>query len=432
MGPSMLPGARIEVKRLDTVNMQTANLDADGFDRRDLARRLRMVSRIGQRRALYLVAPLLIFLLVSFLIPIGLLLVRAVDNREISDVLPRTSAILRDWEGGDQIPSGAIEALSQDLRTADSGAVADVARRLNFYDPGLRSKIMKAAREASEESVDSVTALNSADSAWRSPEVWRTLKKASPKFTGYYFLRALDFDLDGDRKIVRASEPIYTDALWRTLGISSGVMIVCLLLAYPVAYLMASVGDRTARYLMVFVLLPFWTSLLVRTTAWLVLLQNNGVVNSFLQWTGITTEPLQLAYNRFGVFVAMTHILLPFAVLPIHAVMKGIAPSYVRAASSLGAPPWRAFLHIYLPLSLPGVGAGALLVFILALGYYITPTLVGGPRDQMLSTFVAFFVNQSTNWSMAAALASILLFIVAALYVILAIIVGRRSKSEAA
>ena len=139
-----------------------------------------------------------------------------------------------------------------------------------------------------------------------------------------------------------------------------------------------------------------------------------------------------MAYNRFGVFVAMTNILLPFAVLPIHAVMKGIAPSYVRAASSLGAPPWRAFLHIYLPLSLPGVGAGALLVFILALGYYITPALVGGPRDQMLSTFVAFFVNQSTNWSMAAALASILLFIVAALYVILAIIVGRRSKSEAA
>lgn len=400
----------------------------DGCDPTQLARRLRAASRAGQRQALYLVAPLLAFLLVSFLLPIGLLLVRAVDNREISTVLPRTSVLLSQWDEGEQIPVGGMQALSEDLKTSESGAVADVARRLNFYDPGLRSKIMKAARAVTEENADPVAALVATDKAWNGPAIWRTLKHASSEFTAYYFLRALDLDRDDRGDIVSASEPIYVEALLRTLGISSGVTFVCLLLAYPLAYLMTSVSDRAARYLMVFVLLPFWTSLLVRTTAWLVLLQSNGVLNSFFQWVGVTAEPLQLAYNRFGVFVAMTHILLPFAVLPIHAVMKGIAPSYVRAASSLGAPPWRAFLHVYLPLTLPGIGAGALLVFILGLGYYITPALVGGPQDQMLSSFVAFFVNQSTNWSMAAALASILLLIVGILYAILAMAVGRRSK----
>lgn len=413
---------------VDTAHMQPAKQTDLGVDRSGLARRLKAASRAGRLRALCLVGPLLFFLLMSFLIPIGLLLVRAVDNREISTVLPRTSEILVTWDGAGPVPSEAFAALAEDLRASDDGSIADVARRLNFYESGLRSKIMKASRTLDDQNAEPKTALVAVDDAWASPEIWRKLKQAGNKFTTYYFLRALDLDVDGNGTIVRTTDRIYTGAVLRTLGISAGVTFLCLLLAYPLAYLMASVSDRTARYLMVFVLLPFWTSLLVRTTAWLVLLQSNGVINSLLQWMGVITEPVALAYNRVGVFVAMTHILLPFAVLPIHAVMKGISPSYVRAASSLGASPWRAFLHVYLPLTLPGLGAGALLVFILALGYYITPALVGGPRDQMLSSFIAFFINQSTNWSMAAALACVLLAIVAALYALLAVAVGRRSS----
>lgn len=413
---------------VDTAHVQSAKLASPEVGRSGLARRLKAASRAGQLRALCLVAPLLVFLLISFLIPIGLLLFRAVDNREISTVLPRTSDLLVAWDGAGSVPPRAFAALAQDLRASDDGSIADVARRLNFYEPGLRSKIMKASRTLSDGHAEPKTALILADDTWGNPEIWLKLKQAGNKFTIYYFLRALDLNFDGNGTVVRTTDRIYIDAVLRTLGISTGVTLACLLLGYPLAYLMASVSNRTARYLMVFVLLPFWTSLLVRTTAWLVLLQSNGVVNSLLQWMGLITEPLALAYNRIGVFVAMTHILLPFAVLPIHAVMKGISPSYVRAASSLGAPPWRAFLHVYLPLTLPGLGAGALLVFILALGYYITPALVGGPRDQMLSSFIAFFINQSTNWSMAAALACLLLTIVAALYALLAAAVGKRSS----
>ena len=160
---------------------------------------------------------------------------------------------------------------------------------------------------------------------------------------------------------------------------------------------------------MILVLLPFWTSLLVRTCAWIVLLQSKGVVNDSLLWLGIIDEPLPLIYNRFGVCVAMTHILLPFMILPLYSVMKAISPAYMRAAASLGAPPLTAFLRVYLPQTLPGIGAGCLLVFILALGYYITPALVGGAADQMISYFIALYTTETVNWGMASALGAMLL-----------------------
>jgi putative spermidine/putrescine transport system permease protein len=164
----------------------------------------------------------------------------------------------------------------------------------------------------------------------------------------------------------------------------------------------------------------------VRTTAWVVLLQGRGVINSALIWLGLLQpdQPLELIYNRIGVLIAMTHILLPFMVLPIYSVMKAIPPVYLRAASSLGAPPLSAFWRVYLPMSLPGVSAGCLLVFILALGYYITPALVGGPRDQMISYFIAYYANQVTNWGMAAALSGILLVAVLILYAVYNKLVG--------
>ena len=168
--------------------------------------------------------------------------------------------------------------------------------------------------------------------------------------------------------------------------------------------------------LIILVLIPFWTSLLVRTTAWIVVLQTEGVLNDFAMAIGVLPDRVQLIYNRTGVYVAMVHILLPFMILPIFSVMKGISPSYMRAAASLGAGPFRSFRKVYFPQTLPGIGAGCLLVFIVSLGYYITPALVGGPGDQMTSYLIYFFVNRSVNWGMAGALSVVLLTCVIVFY----------------
>jgi len=194
---------------------------------------------------------------------------------------------------------------------------------------------------------------------------------------------------------------------------------------FPIAYLLAHAGDRTANLLMILVLLPFWTSLLVRTTAWIVLLQKEGVINSLLLGIGAISQPLPMMYNKFGVVVAMTHIHLPFAILPMDSVMRQIPPSFVRAARSLGASPTTAFLRVYLPQCAPGVAAGVLLVFIIALGYYITPALVGGAGDQMISYYVAYFTNQTINWGMASALGLILLAATLLLYALYRRISGK-------
>ena len=175
---------------------------------------------------------------------------------------------------------------------------------------------------------------------------------------------------------------------------------------------------------MILVLLPFWTSLLVRTTAWIVLLQNEGIVNEALLYLRIIDHPVRLIYDRFGVYVAMTHVLLPFMVLPLYGVMQAIQPAYMRAALSLGAPPSVAFARVYLPLTLPGVGAGCLLVFILALGYYITPALVGRrrrPDDQLLHRLLH---TDTVNWGMASALGAVLLVSTLVLYGVYQRLVG--------
>ena len=210
----------------------------------------------------------------------------------------------------------------------------------------------------------------------------------------------------------------------RTFLVALSVTALCLVLGFPVAYLLATRPPRIANLLMILVLLPFWTSLLVRTTAWVVLLQTNGVVNEILTGLGLIGEPLQLVYNRVGVLIAMTHVLLPFMILPLYSVMRSIPPAHLRAASSLGARPVGAFLRVYLPQTLPGIGAGALLVFILALGYYITPALVGGPADQMISCFIAFYTTSTVNWGMASALGLLLLVATLALYAVYARLVG--------
>ncbi|MDN7998372.1 ABC transporter permease [Burkholderia multivorans] len=181
---------------------------------------------------------------------------------------------------------------------------------------------------------------------------------------------------------------------------------------------MTKVADSDAMGAMILVLIPFWTSVLVRVAAWIVLLQNEGLINKALIGSGLLAHPLALLFNRVGVYISMTHILLPFMILPLYSVMKSIPPTYQRAAVSLGSHPFAAFWRVYVPQTYPGVGAGALLVFILAIGYYITPALLGGPNDQMVSYYVAYFTNVTINWGMACALGGLLLAATLVLYAV--------------
>ena len=411
--------------------LATDAMPGAGDEQRAAKRRLARLHSIGRWKALALIAPLLLFLLAVFLVPIAILLTRAVDNREVSAVLPKTAAALASRQGDDAPTAVAAEALIADLRASPREAVAEVAKRLNYYQSGLRSLVLKTARDvnaADSASTSAIEKLKEIDERWADPATWSVIQRALPQQTDFYLLAAVDLKRDAQGSIRQASDDnaIYRDVIARTFAISGSVMLICLLLGYPLAYWIATAPAATARKLMLLVLLPFWTSLLVRTTAWVVVLQSGGVVNSLLGWLGLVdpAHPIELIHNRIGVLIAMTHILLPFMVLPIFSVMKSIPPNYMRAAASLGAPPWSAFLRVYLPLSLPGVSAGGLLVFILALGYYITPALVGGAQDQMLSYFIAYFASQVTNWGMAAALSATLLVLVLILYAVYHRIVG--------
>ncbi|MEM8704619.1 MAG: ABC transporter permease, partial [Pseudomonadota bacterium] len=221
-------------------------------------------------------------------------------------------------------------------------------------------------------------------------------------------------------------QQIYMFLFGRTLFLSIVITLSCLLLGYPIAFLLASLPLRTSNLLMILVLLPFWTSLLVRTSAWKVLLQQQGVINDFLVWTRLIDDAgrLVMINNQTGTIIAMTHILLPFMILPLYSVMKTISPSYVRAAKSLGANDWTAFWRVYFPQSVPGIGAGAILVFILSIGYYITPELVGGTSGIFISNRIAYHISSSLNWGLAASLGTLLLVAVLILFVVYDKIVG--------
>ncbi|MEZ5925550.1 MAG: ABC transporter permease [Hyphomicrobiaceae bacterium] len=378
-----------------------------------LKRQLRSAERRGKLKALGLVAPLFLFIVVSFIIPIVILLKNAVYDPDIADNMPATVAALQNWDGK-EIPDEAIfAALAADLKAAHENRKAPlIGKRLNYDIGGIRSKIISSARKAAALTAPPYKEqMIAADRIWDDRTTWASIKKAGQKITPFYILKSVDLERDPDGSIVKvpANQAIYIDILIRTIGISLLVTVLTLILGFPVAYVLANLPPRTANLLMILVLLPFWTSLLVRTTAWFVLLQDNGPVNNLLMATGVTDEPFRLIFSRFGTIVAMTHIQLPFTLLPIYSVMKGISPSYLRAARSLGGGPIYSFLRVYLPLTLPGIGAGCLLTFILCLGYYITPALVGGPTDQMVSGFIASAMNQEGNWGKACALGAVLL-----------------------
>ena len=393
-----------------------------------LRQALRKSERREQLKAAALVLPLLLFLLGCFVAPIGAMLARGITDSDIARILPRVTAELGRWDRRELPPETAYAALIADIRAArDAGTLASVATRLNYDVAGFRSLMFATSRALPLElTVSARETLLTIDPKWGERETWMSLRRAAGPVTDFYLLAALDLRHDASNEIVGAppEQAVFRNVLGRTLWISGMVTLLCLLLGYPVAFFIARQPPARASLLLFLVLLPFWTSLLVRTVAWVVLLQREGILNSLLLSLGLVTEPIRMIFNRFAVYVAMVHVLLPFMVLPLYAVMKGIPPSYVRAASSLGARPATAFRRVYLPQTLPGVGAGCLMVFIQALGYYITPALVGGADDQMISYFIAFYASKTVNWGMAAALSVMLLAATLALYAVYDRLVG--------
>ena len=534
-------------------------LAADGTPlKRSLARALRM----QKMRALMLIAPLLLFILLTFILPIGDMLFRSVENRIVSDTLPKTVVTLADWDAkSGEAPGDAVyEELYYDLFVAaEAKEHTKLGTRLNYEQTGISSLFRSSGRKVDDIGKDHVKAIERAadralkdealwfeimtggsgaagnsdlltaqrekmrnltdevfpadigfvpgaeiselfprmataytdfalftaiidqdvvaeedpwesvfvafatevqapggaeklasysgpgaaelqaagealadlepisfkaafldiDEDWGDVDNWRTIQTYSPKYTSGYFLNSIDMQKGPDGAEARPeNQQIYITLLKRTMFMSLVITGSCILLGYPVAWILANLPTRSANLLMILVLLPFWTSLLVRTSAWKVMLQQQGVINDVLIWLGLVADDARLVMinNQFGTIVAMTHILLPFMILPMYSVMQTINPSYLRAAKSLGATNWTAFWRVYFPQSVPGIGAGSILVFILAIGYYITPEIVGGTTGTFISNRIAYHISSSLNWGLAAALGAILLVVVLVLY----------------
>ena len=533
-------------------------LAADG---RPLKASLRKALRAQKIRAMMLIAPLLLFILVTFIAPIADMLFRSVENQIVGDTLPETTATLQDWEfESGELPDEAVfEALYYDMfLAAEARRHTRVGSRLNYEQTGMSSLFRGTGRSLDDlgddffdvfEEIDPIweeadfwfafmgagadeteaegliaaqrdrlaalldesmvgdvdfvpateiaeilprtadayaafaafTALVDGDTVaeeepweavftalatdlrrdgageaiaaysgdgaselqavfdardqlpeitytefflnededWGDLAIWGTIQAYSPAFTPGYFLTAIDMRLTPEGISAQPENlQIYGTLFGRTLFMSMVIMGSCVLLGYPIAFLLANLPMRVSNLLLIFVLLPFWTSLLVRTSAWKVLLQQQGVINDTLVWIGLVADDNRLALinNQTGTIIAMTHILLPFMILPLYSVMQTIPSSYVRAAKSLGATDWTAFWRVYFPNSVPGIGAGCILVFILSIGYYITPELVGGESGTFISNRIAYHISESLNWGLAAALGSILLVVVLVLY----------------
>ncbi|NWA28159.1 ABC transporter permease [Pseudomonas gingeri] len=392
--------------------------------------RLGRAERVNKAKALMLVLPLLAFIAVFFLFPIANMLVRSVQNPTLSSEIPHSSAALKQWNGHELPDEALFATVGRDLIGLQQARQLDsVGADLNRVMSDAKSLLAKTARTLTVSNPQPggfKQAMIDAEPRWGQLGTWTQLAKMAPAWSGVHYLAALDLRYDDQGNIARQPESrrIYVDVLLKTLGVALGITLLCMLLGYPLAYMLATLSSKTSNLLMVMVLLPFWTSLLVRTSAWIVILQSSGVLNSTLSSLGLIGQPLELMYNLAGTVIAMTHILLPFMVLPLYSVMKSIDNTYIRAAHSMGASSFRTFVQVYFPLSLPGLSAGGILVFILATGYYITPALVGGRTGQVISNFIAYHMQTSLNWGLACAIASILLLIVLVLYWIYDRVVG--------
>ncbi len=501
-------------------------------DGQPLKKSLAKALRREKIRALMLIAPLLLFIFLTFIMPIADMLFRSVENSIVPETIPNTVRAVQDYDPstGEAPDEAVYAALADDLmRSQEEKTHTRLGSRLNYDQPGISSVFRKSGRRVArmdnEVHIEDFAAVNP---AWKTPEAWQTLrdssfwpgsfprtqiawnnwvtyykedegedadptsvapygftysmlyydlvnmseselaslenssdpevaslfdgisaalpnfgtndykaqfldidegwgnvdywstiKRLSPPLTSSYFLSSVDAETTPEGiKLKPEDERLYVTLFVRTLVLSMLITFSCILLGYPIAYLLANLPTRTSNLLLILVLLPFWTSLLVRTSAWKVLLQQQGVINDILVWIGLISDDgrLVMINNVTGTLIAMTHILLPFMILPLFSVMKTISPSYVRAAKSMGATDWTTFWKIYFPNTIPGIGAGSILVFILAIGYYITPELVGGTDGVFISNRIAYHISSSLNWGLAAALGSILLFLVLALY----------------
>lgn len=395
----------------------TAELNAGEVraERRELRRR--------KRTALLLVVPLLAFIIFAFVAPIASMLYRSVYNPTVVELIPGTISRLAEWKDTELPEPGTFTVMAQELKQmAESRQAGIFAAAVNRSYPGSSSLINATARKMNrlneaQLASEGAAALREADPRWVQPELWRSIQQAGHAYTDNNYLTALDLERSAQGEIQwRDSVRIYVQLYSKTLGIALTITLLCIALGYPLAYYLAHAPRRVASILMVLVLLPFWTSFLVRTTSWIALLQTNGVINSIFEALGLINAPLEMMYTRFATVISMTHILLPFMILPLYSVMRGIDPGYVRAAVSLGSRPWSAFLRVFLPLSVPGLSAGALLVFIISVGYYITPALLGGTDGQMIANIIAFHMQHSNNWGLAAALGTLLLVLILTLY----------------
>ncbi len=402
-------------------------MTADGIP---LKKSLQLSLRREKLRAFGLVAGPALFILILFVWPIYTLFLKSIDDNLVNDVLPRTMAIYEQWDGQDLPGEQHYEAMFLDLTTAEKLQIGKVSTRMNYAKSGWKSLIKKSNRKFKKLDPNQPLKVQmiDAEKRWGDIEFWLSLGIMKDRVTAGYYWNAVDRTYDSKKNVIMQPEnrQVYVMFWKRTLLVSTIVTIACLILAYPVAYLLATLPLRTSNLLMICVLMPFWTSLLVRIVAWMIMLQQQGVLNDSLVGLGIISDDnrLPLMYNFNGTIIVMTQVLLPFMILPLYSVMRGISPTYMRAAQNLGATPTRAFIRVYMPQTIPGIGAGVILVFIVAIGYFITPELVGGKDGQMIGNQIAYHLRKSLNWGLASAMGVILLVAILTLYWVYDKIVG--------
>ena len=394
---------------------------------------LKKAEKKNKIKAFILVAPLLFFLFITYVFPIGEMFTRSVDDKMITNMLPKTFKAMENWDGKDlpseEVFSGFYYDFKELVKNQEQGKLG---QRLNKEKNGFNSITKKLMRQIKRNKMDETQSIKEqimkVHKRWRTVEYWQAIKRTAPPYTMAKYLKGMDMYFAPDGSIAQVDEDrrIHRILWLRTLEIALFVTIFCFLMGYPIAHLLATLPMKYSNLLMICVLLPFWTSLLVRTASWMILLQQQGVINDFFVMIGLVSDNNrpEMMYNKVGTYVAMTQILLPFMVLPLYSVMKTISPSLMRAGKSLGGTPFVAFWKVYFPLTIPGIGAGCLLVFILAIGYYITPALVGGASGTLISNQIAYHMKTTLDWSFASAMGLMLLSGVLVIYWIYNKLVG--------
>ena len=394
---------------------------------------LKKAERKNKIKAFLLVTPLLLFLFITYVFPIGEMFTRSVDDRMVTNMLPKTFKAMEKWDGKELPPEEVFVGFYFDFKVlVEKQTQGKLGQRLNKEKNGFNSIVKKLMRQIKKNKIDETVSIKEqimkVHKRWRTVEYWQAIKRTAPPYTMAKYLKGMDMYFAPDGSIAQVDEDrrIHRILWLRTLEIALFVTIFCFLMGYPIAHLLATLPMKYSNLLMICVLLPFWTSLLVRTASWMILLQQQGLVNDFIVMIGLVADDNRptMMYNKVGTYVAMTQILLPFMVLPLYSVMKTISPSLMRAGKSLGGTPFVAFWKIYFPLTLPGIGAGCLLVFILAIGYYITPALVGGASGTLISNQIAYHMKATLDWSFASAMGLMLLSGVLVIYWIYNKLVG--------